>query len=43
MLIAADPYRMLLTDPRGQLILAAAVGLDAAGYFVISRVTKIEV
>jgi tight adherence protein B len=43
MLVAADPYRMLLTDPRGQLILAAAVGLDAAGYFVISRVTKIEV
>lgn len=43
MLLAGDPYRMLLTDPRGQIVLGAALALDFAGYVVISRVTKIEV
>jgi tight adherence protein B len=43
MLLAGDPYRLLLTDPRGQIVLGAALALDFAGYVVISRVTKIEV
>ena len=43
MLMAGDPYRLLLTDPRGQMILGAALALDFAGYLVINKITKIEV
>ena len=43
MLMAGDPYRLLLTDPRGQIVLGAALALDFAGYVVINKVTKIEV
>lgn len=43
MILAGDPYRLLLTDPRGQMVLGAALALDFCGYMVISRVTKIEV
>ncbi len=41
-LIAPETFGRLLTDSAGRMILAAALALDAIGYLVITRLTKID-
>lgn len=42
-LMAPETYRMLFTDPMGQLMLGVAVTLDAIGFFIIQKMVKVEV
>jgi len=41
--IDPERYRLLFTHTTGQLMLALAVTLDAVGYFVIKRLSRVEV
>lgn len=41
--MAPDPFMMLLTDPLGRMMLGGAIALDAVGFVVMRRVTKLEV
>jgi tight adherence protein B len=42
MVLAPTPFRMLITDTVGRLILAGALSLDAVGFLVMRRVTRLE-
>lgn len=42
-LLAPELFGRLVTEPAGNMILAAAVGLDLFGYLVIRRIAKIQV
>lgn len=41
--MAPDTFGVLLTDPIGRMILGSAVLLDIVGFFVMRRVTRLEV
>jgi tight adherence protein B len=42
MFLAPVPFRLLLTDPIGRLILSGALLLDGVGFLVMRRVTRLE-
>lgn len=43
MWMAPDPYALLFTHPIGRLVLGAAITLDLIGFFIIRKLTQIEV